>query len=189
MAKAIIEISSNLDEVVEKAFSPALLHTALNRAVTIAGVDARSYMVEKTPVSAGWEFKGGKIGRKVGGRVQQSLQGGPNSIWKHDSTEISQTIGSNVAYADAIISQDGKHSGGPYQIRPKRKKYLVFPVGPNPKTDVVRTKLVTHPGAKEIARRKTGKSVAIMTQAKDMVEANGEKYVENAVKYVMGAFK
>ena len=72
MAKAIIEISSNLDEVIDKAFSPALLKSALNRAVTIAGVDARSFMVEKTPVSAGWEFNGGKIGRKVGGRLQLS---------------------------------------------------------------------------------------------------------------------
>lgn len=189
MASNIIEIQQDIARIIGAAIDPTLLKVALNRAVTIAGVDARSFMVENCPVSAGWEFKGNGIGRKVGGRLQSSLQGGPNGIWKHNDAEISQTIGSNVKYADSIISQDGKHSGESYEIRPKRKKYLVFPVGPNPKTDVVRTKLVIHPGAKEIAMRQTGKAVAIMTQAKDMVEAGGEKYVKDAVEAVMEAFR
>ncbi len=177
-----ITLTSDVEKIVGQICNPAQLHTALNRAVTVAAVDARSFMIKACPVSIGYEFKDRKIGRKVGGRLMASLQGGVDAIWKHNDIEMSHTIGSNVKYADAIISQDGKHSGGPYEIRPKRKKFLVFPIGPN---TVVRTTKVTHPGAKEIARRKTGKSIAIMTQGKDYVEERADKYVGNAVKRVL----
>ena len=190
MGNAIIELKGDLAKIVSGAFPSGALKAALNRAVTVAGVDARSFMIDRCPVSDAWQFTGkGKIGRRPSGRLKNSLQGGVDGIWRHDTGQISQTIGSNVKYADAIISQDGEHSGGPYVIRPKNKKWLVFPIGPNPKTDIVRTAKVTHPGAKEIARRKTGKSVAIMTQAKDWVEARGEIYVKNAVKATMEIFR
>jgi len=186
---AFITIEEEIEKVMKDNFDISLFRKAYNRATTIAGIDARSFLVKNCPVSAGYELKDGKIGRKKGGRVQESLQGGADGIWKHDHLSYDHEVGSNVVYAEAIISQDGKHSGGPYEIRPKCKKYLVFAVGPNLKTDVVRTKKVTHPGAKEIASRKTGRSVALLTQAKELVEKNGEGYVDNAIKHYLKAFQ
>lgn len=192
MATSIIELNNNLAEVVGEALAPSLLKVALNRAVTIAGTDARSWMADNCPVSDAWmivpKSRPTKIMRKKN-QLVWSLKGGPNGIWKQNPGEISTTIGSDLPYAESALSQDGKHSGGPYDITPKKGKYLVFAIGPNPKTDIVRMEMVTHPGAKEIGRRKTGKNVAIMTQAKERVEAGGDKYVSDAVKFVMEIFR
>lgn len=191
---AFIEILSDIEQVVGKSLAPSLLARALNRATTMAGVDARGWLIKpvgnsRCPVSKGFEFKDkGKIGNKTGGRLLASLGGRKDGVWTHDNLTYTHTLGSNVVYAEAIISQDGKHSGGPYIIRARYKPFLVFPLGPN-KSDIVRTKQVTHPGAKEIGRRKTGKAVALLTQAKDYVEAHGQEYVNNAIEHYMEAFR
>lgn len=192
MAKATIELTGNLEKIVGQAFPPGALKAALNRAVTVAMVDARNFIVNVKPplVSKGWQFKGGgKIGPKTGGRLLASLSGGPDNIWQQNEAKMERRLGSNVKYADCILSQDDELGGEPFVIRPKNKKYLVFPIGPNPKTDIVRAKSVTHPGAKEIGRRKTGKSVALLTQAKELVEKGGEKYVKDAVRITMEVFR
>jgi hypothetical protein len=153
---------------------PRQMPELCNAVVLVAGIDARSLAVPETPVSKGWMFKDGKIGKKTGGRLRSSISGGPDSVWTHNTQRYELHFGTNVKYAGAIIAADEKSKGEPFEIHAKPGKWLVFPISA---TKVVKTKKVTHPGATALTGK--GKGKPLFGRIADFLETNSEKYIKN----------
>jgi hypothetical protein len=168
---------SDLQKIMQKNWNPAQIGPLLNAVILVAGIDARSMAVPQTPVSDGWMFKDGKIGKKTGGYLRSTLQGGADSIWQVDNSKHELHFGTKVKYAGAVICEDDKSHGNPFVIKAKNKPFLVFPIS---RTQVVRTKQVTHPGAKKLTGLGSGK--ALFTRVADFVESNAEKYVKGVAQ-------
>jgi len=170
---AIVIDLSQLSKITA-ALTPAQIPTLLNAVVLVAGIDARSLAVPQVPVSDGWMFKNSTIGKKTGGRLRASIQGGAEGVFRHDPGKHELHFGTNVKYAGAILCIDDRSKGNPFTIRAKRAPFLVFPIGPK---TVVRTKSVVHPGAKNITGK--GSDKPLFERVAGTIESNAEKYIKN----------
>ena len=102
-------------------------------------------------------------------------RGGVDNYYRRDKARHVVEFGSNLKYAPSIIENTD-----PYQIRPKRKKFLWFALGPT-KADVVYTKKVTHPGGRKI----TGKGGnALLPRVAQEVERTAPGILETIIRKV-----
>jgi hypothetical protein len=154
----------------------------IQRSIQVAGLDAEKWTKEfemKRPRKEPWEWsyskgQGFTIRKSSRNRLLQSLsRGGVGNIWEEKKFEI--TYGSNVKYAPAIIGDTD-----PFDIRPRKAKALIFAVGPNPKTDIIFAKKVTHPGGKKLTG--DGNNYGLLTRVGKVIESNAQTYLINAAK-------
>jgi len=164
---------------------PLLIPKVIESAVQIAGLDAESlskkYEKEREKRSTYEVFgyskgSGFSIRPRPNGRLAASLsRGGPNNIWEESKYQI--IFGSNVKYAASIIGDTD-----PYVIKPKTKRFLIFAVGPNPKTDIRFAKQVTHPGGKALTG--DGKNMGLLSRVAMVIEKNSQVYLDAGAKEV-----
>jgi len=144
------EVKIDASELIEKlGRSQKKISGMLNILIDTLQADAEKEAIEGCPVSHGWlpEFDGKNVSvrKRRSGMLRMSLKrGGTKNYYRRDESRHTVEFGTNLKYAPSILENTD-----PYTIRPKRKKFLWFALGPK-SSDIVYTKKVTHPGGKAI---------------------------------------